>query len=174
MFYNTGTIIGFASVIIIVFLTTYFFDSDNLEYTPVEFGVILNDSNYYSSSDITEWQRINIGAFEIQTPKEFKLFRLRGYDSYVGGLTNQKDTFYFDYGMYPNPLIGFSPPEFKIITELIDNKKFRIVIGQDKIRYIAAFTEDLNDEKRFMIECPNCNNPEEKLKIIQTIKFKRK
>ena len=170
-FPGTSLIIGSASVLLVILITTYFFDKDNLDYEESKFGVLLDEPRYYSESEIPEWHTINTGKFTIQTPKDYKFFRLQGIDSYVAGLTNKQDTFYFDYGLYSNSLESLSAPDYKVIFELIQGKNFRMVIGQGKVNFIAAYTDQLPKENSLMIECPNCSNLEEKRKIIETIKF---
>jgi hypothetical protein len=172
-FSGTGLIIGFALVLLVVLLTSYFFDQGNLDYEEPKFGIILNDPNYYSESEIADWHTINTGKFTIQTPNEFKFFRLQGIDSYVAGLTNQQDTLYFDYGLYSNSLEDLSAPDFEVINKSIHNKNFRIVIGRG-VDYIAAFTDELPNDNRLMIECPDCSELDEKRKMIETIKFEKK
>ena len=66
---NTGLIIGFAAVLVVIFLASYFFNEELLEYEPVEFGMILEGPKYYGESDITGWHTINTGIFKIQTQK---------------------------------------------------------------------------------------------------------
>jgi hypothetical protein len=173
-FTNTNLIVGFASVLLVIMLTSYFLDKNNLKYSLMEYGVILNDSTYYSDSYLPDWHKIEVGAFYIHTPRGYKLFRLCGLDSYVAGLTNQQDTFHLDYGLYSNSLDVYSPPDYKIIDESINNKAFRVVLGQNEIKYIGAYTDNLTNGNKLMIECRGCTDLDEKHKIIQTIEFKKK
>lgn len=171
-FSGTGLIIGFASVLLVVLLTFYFFDQDNLDHESAKIGIILEDPKYYSESEIPDWHTINAGKFIIQAPKEYKFFRLQGIDSYVAGLTNQQDTFYYDYGLYSNSLEDLTEPDFQVIYKLINDKSFRIVTGKD-INYIAAFTDDLPNDNKLKIECLNCNDLRVKRRMIETIKFEK-
>jgi hypothetical protein len=172
-FSGTGLVIGFVSVLWVVLLSIYFFDQDNLDYEELEIGIILDDPKFYSKSEIAEWHTINTGIFKIQTPKEFKFFLIGGIDSYVAGLTNHQDTLFFDYGLYSNSLEDLSAPDFKVINTSIYNKNFRIVIGRS-LDYIAAFTDELPNDNRLMIECYNCGDLDEKRKMIETIKIEKK
>nr|WP_295867600.1 cytochrome c [uncultured Chitinophaga sp.] len=47
-----------------------------------------------------DWKTIDYGPFKLKSPPEWKQVKLHGIDSYVGGLTNGKDTLTFDYGWY--------------------------------------------------------------------------
>ena len=173
-FIDSSLIIGIASVLLVILLTSYFFDLKNTDYEPIEFGVILTNPDYYSESDIQGWHTVNIEKFTIQTPVEFKLFRLRGYDSFVGGLTDLNDTLFFDFGLYSNTLKELTSPDFEVFNETINSKKFRIAIGQNDLKYIAAYTDDLQNDNRLMIDCSNCRNLDQKKRIIETIEFKEK
>lgn len=173
-FIDSSLIIGIASVLLVILLTSYFFDLKNTDYEPIEFGVILTNPDYYSESDIQGWHTVNIEKFTIQTPVEFKLFRLRGYDSFVGGLTDLNDTLFFDFGLYSNTLKELTSPDFEVFNETINSKKFRITIGQNDLKYIAAYTDDLQNDNRLMIDCSNCRKLDQKKRIIETIEFKEK
>lgn len=140
----------------------------------MEQGIILSDSKYYSESNISGWHKIDARKFFIETPKEYKFIVFEGIDSYVGGFTNKKDTIYFDYGLYSNSLTDLSPSDYEFQNILIDSKNFRIVIRQNEVQHIAAYTNELDKGNTFMIECFDCQDLEEKYKIIQTIEFKKK
>ena len=43
---------------------------------------------------------IDFEKFTLITPPDWKRFEAQGYDTFVGGLTNKKDTLYFDYGLF--------------------------------------------------------------------------
>lgn len=43
---------------------------------------------------------IDFEKFTLNTPPDWKRFEAQGYDTFVGGLTNKKDTLYFDYGLF--------------------------------------------------------------------------
>ena len=155
-FLNTGLIIGIASVILVVFLTFYLFDSKNTDQDRIKVGAILENSEHYMDSDIDGWHTIQTGRFEIQTPVEFKFFRKRGIDSFIGGITDKNDTISFDYGYYSSSLNDLRTPNFDIIYKSINERDFKIMIGKNDIKYIAGFTDDLPDGKRLMIDCYGC------------------
>lgn len=50
------------------------------------------------------WHQIDLGAFELSSPTDFKYVRQKGIDSYVGLITNGIDTLHFDFGWYSNDL----------------------------------------------------------------------
>jgi hypothetical protein len=52
------------------------------------------------------WQTLDFGSFSLKTPPDWSIVKIQGIDSYVGGLTNGKDSLWFDGGRYPVGLIG--------------------------------------------------------------------
>jgi hypothetical protein len=50
------------------------------------------------------WHKIELQAFSINTPTDFKFIKQQGIDSYVGLIANESDTLTFDYGWYSNGL----------------------------------------------------------------------
>ncbi|MGO3707037.1 MAG: hypothetical protein ACTJGD_06130 [Mesonia hippocampi] len=69
------------------------------------FGIILLLSIsiyvlYISNSQKSDNNNFNFGAFSIYIPENWKKIEYNGMDSYVGGITNGKDSLTFDYGWY--------------------------------------------------------------------------
>jgi len=171
-FNNSGLIVGMAFIVVLLLVISYFFGTGRYDLKPVIYNELLTDSVYYSESKIPNWHKIDAGPFFIQTPKDYKFFRYRGIDSYIGGITNQIDTISFDYGWYSNSLDECLAPQFKIAYEFIDGKKFKIVKESSGKGYTAAYTESLKKENRLWIGCYNCNDLNEKISIFRTIEFK--
>lgn len=47
-----------------------------------------------------DYHILDFGVFKLVTPGDWSIFKEKGIDSYVGGLTNGKDSLWFDYGWY--------------------------------------------------------------------------
>ncbi|MEL6561924.1 MAG: cytochrome c [Bacteroidota bacterium] len=45
---------------------------------------------------------IELGAFRVTTPQNYRYIKKQGIDSYVGLIASKRDTIYFDYGWYSN------------------------------------------------------------------------
>jgi hypothetical protein len=60
-------------------------------------------------TDPRAWNRLDFGVFNVKAPPGWKKFQLQGIDSYVGGLSNGKDSLEFDYGWYSFELTGREP-----------------------------------------------------------------
>lgn len=60
----------------------------------------LQNTKIYSASQKADWHKIDLGSFELETPKGYKYKERQGIDSYVGQISNGTTTFEFDYGWY--------------------------------------------------------------------------
>ena len=59
--------------------------------------------NVYRSSEVEGWHKIDLKAFELSTPKEYKFTPHQGIDSFVGEISNGQVVISFDYGCYSWP-----------------------------------------------------------------------
>ncbi|KOY87049.1 hypothetical protein AD998_13660 [bacterium 336/3] len=53
-----------------------------------------------------EWHTLNFGAFKIKAPQGWKIIPQKSFDSYFGSLSDNKNTIWFDYGMYSVDFVG--------------------------------------------------------------------
>ena len=119
----------------------------------------------------TTWQTLDFGAFKLQTPPGWTKLKLRGIDSYVGGLTNGKDTLSFDYGMY-SPEIGDEDPKKHLIGQDTINGLFaQIAIPISPGDGFIGMYIPLNQEDRFSIGGYNIKSTDTILKIFKSIVF---
>tara|TARA_B100000809_G_C14811829_1_gene414127 strand:- start:61 stop:519 length:459 start_codon:yes stop_codon:yes gene_type:complete len=151
----------------------YFFDSNTINFKPIPYDQLITDQKFYSQSEISNWHKIDLGAFKIETPMDYNFYKMEGIDSYIGGITNQTDTFLFDYGLYSNELNNYgNSNQFEISSKKINGKKFKIVKEKIENGFIGAYTADLKKDKRLSIVCLNCNDLNKKNEILKTIEFK--
>lgn len=119
----------------------------------------------------SSWQTLDFGSFKLTTPQDWKIFKEKGIDSYVGGLTNKKDSLWFDYGWY-SPDIGDEDPKMHkfgqdTINGLIARLAIPITPGDGYIRmYIPV-----NREDKFSISGHNIQSTDTILKIFKSIVF---
>ena len=170
---NPILIIGFCLILILVIVWFTFFGKEFLNHKTLPYDVLINDEKYYSASKIDGWHTIELNQFKIETPNDYKFFRIKGFDSYVGGITNGKDSIEFDFGMYSNSLESYyTDLEFAVKDEIIDGKDFRIIIIEKQLNIAACYTDDLEDDNKLMMICYPCDDLQQKLKVFRTIKFK--
>jgi len=123
-------------------------------------------------TNTSEWQTLDFGAFKLKTPHGWKEFEQKGIDSYVGGLTNGKDSLYFDYGWY-SPDIGDEDPKKHLfgqdtINGLIARIAIPIKAGDGYIRMFIP----VNRQDKFSISGYNIYETNTILKIYKSIVFK--
>jgi len=120
----------------------------------------------------SDWQTLDFGAFKMKTPQGWAVFKEKGIDSYIGGLTNKKDSLWFDYGWYSQDIGDEDPKKHKFGQDTINGLTARIVIpiipGDGYIRmYIPV-----NGDDKFSISGHNIQSTDTILKIFKSIVFK--
>ncbi len=119
----------------------------------------------------TDWQTLDFGPFKLKTPQGWKIFKENGIDSYVGGLTNQKDSLWFDYGWYSPDIGNEDPKKHKFGQDTINGLTARIAIPVNPgDGYIRMFIP-LNREYKFSISGYNIKSTDTILKIFKSIVF---
>lgn len=118
------------------------------------------------------WQTLDFGVFKLKTPQGWKKIEEKGIDSYVGGLTNGKDSLWFDYGWY-SPDIGDEDPKKHLfgqdtINGLIARLAIPIKAGDGYIRMFMP----VNKQDKFSISGYNIYETDTILKIYKSIIFK--
>lgn len=124
------------------------------------------------STNTSEWQVLDFGVFKLKTPRGWTKIEEKGIDSYVGGLTNGKDSLWFDYGWYSPDIGEEDPQKHKFGQDTINGLKARLAIpikpGEGYIRmFIPVSTED-----KFSISGHNIITTDTILKIYKSIVFK--
>ena len=120
----------------------------------------------------SDWQTLDFGAFKLNTPNNWQEFKQKGIDSYVGGLTNGKDSLWFDYGWYSQEI---GDEDFKkhmfgqdTINGLIATLVFPIKPGDGDIGMFIP----IDKEDKFSIRGYNIQQTDTILKIYRSIIFK--
>ncbi|SNR14477.1 hypothetical protein [Tenacibaculum jejuense] len=90
------------------------------------------------SCDKSDNKTVNYGVFEITVPKKWSKYKIKGIDSYVGGLiTNKNDTLIFDLGWYSpdltknNEVLVFDKSEY---SEFTDKQKKQL----EKVKHLIV------------------------------------
>ena len=121
----------------------------------------------------TGWQTLDFGDFKISTPQSWTKFKQQGIDSYVGGLTNGKDSLWFDLGWYS--------------AEIKDDEASKHLYGQDTINGLIGIIQipktdgkgsirlsipKVNDKDKFNLGGYNIIGTDTILKMFKSVKFK--
>ena len=119
----------------------------------------------------SEWQTLDFGSFKLKTPHGWREFERNGIDSYVGGLTNGKDTLYFDYGWYSPEIGDEDPKKHKFGQDTINGLVARLAIPiTSGDGYISLFIP-VNKKDKFSITGYNIPQTDTILKIYKSIVF---
>ncbi|WP_343745288.1 cytochrome c [Chitinophaga sp.] len=116
------------------------------------------------------WQTIDYGPFKLKAPLEWKRVEFKGIDSYVGGLSNGKDTLSFDYGRYSPHVDLDSSGIYQ--EDIINGLPALIGISGDQYNKKAAVEIYLrNKQYRFFMSGFNLNDVPAVLQIFKSIYF---
>ena len=120
----------------------------------------------------SDWRTLDFGSFKLKTPSSWTEIERKGIDSYVGGLTDGKDTLLFDYGWYSPDIGDEDPKRHKFGQDTINGLIAKLVIpitpGDGYIRmYILV-----NRDDKFSISGHNIQSTDTILKIFKSIVFK--
>jgi hypothetical protein len=124
-------------------------------------------------ADTIGWKKLDFRAFSLEAPKGWYIIQDQGLDSYGGGLTNGKDTLWFDYGIYDVDLEEGLTHDEKYAKDTVNGLKAEIMIpvtaGKGVISlYIPKVKEDL----RFTLYGTNIKATDTILHIFKSLIFK--
>ncbi|MGZ3839087.1 MAG: c-type cytochrome [Flavisolibacter sp.] len=98
------------------------------------------------------WQTLDFGVFKMQTPHGWEIVKEQGIDSYYGGLTNGKDSLWFDFGMYGVDLSGEDTIAHKFAKDTINGLYSRVTIPkEDGKGYISVHIPKVSGGNQFTI-----------------------
>jgi hypothetical protein len=130
----------------------------------------------HSSRMASSYRQLDFDAFTILVPSSWEKVRLRGIDSYVGGIkTGTKDTFHFDLGMYSNTLSGRNS---HVTWEEIDGYPVKMVRPKKGTAgitgiYIDSLSGEGLNRNRFNLYGKNISTGNQKAfwKAVRTLQF---
>ena len=119
------------------------------------------------------WKTLDFRVFKLEVPGDWRIVKLQGTDSYVGGLTNGTDSLYFDYGSY-SPAVGDQDPDkHKFAIDTVNGLSASIVIPiVDGDGQIAMSVSNFRNAKNtFIIGGRNIKGTNTILRIFKSIMF---
>ncbi len=118
------------------------------------------------------WHTLDLGAFKLTTPPGWSSFKERGIDSYVGGITNGKDSMWFDLGWYSAEIDGedfgkhlYAQDTINGLIAVIELPK---VDGKGSVRLSIP---RVNDKDKFNLGGYNIKDSKTILKIFKSVVF---
>lgn len=121
----------------------------------------------------TGWHTLDFGVFTLRSPEDWTIFKEKGFDSYVGGFTNGKDSMWFDYGWYSGEIDNDQASTHLYAQDTINGLLAIIQIpkvdGQGSIRLNIR---QVNSKDKFDLSGYNIKGTDTILKIFKSIVFK--
>ena len=122
----------------------------------------------------TKVERVaDFGAFQITLPKGWNKYKLKGIDSYVGGITNGIDSLSFDYGWYSYDF-QYEDNEKQVFATDTINGKIALFTKpkQAGSGMIGIYIEKAYEKNDFNLIGQNIINEDLILKIFKSVRFK--
>lgn len=120
-----------------------------------------------------EWQTLDFGAFKLTTPQGWKVLDEQGIDSYFGGLTNGKDSLWFDYGRYSVDLSEEDVYKHRYAKDTVNGFPARIMKPDTAGKgYISMSIPRVTAQNKFTIWGKNIQETDVILSIYKSLVFK--
>lgn len=119
------------------------------------------------------WKTLDFGSFKLKTPNTWGKVKFKGIDSYVGGLTNGKDTLIFDYGWYSPNVVDEDLKKHKLAVDTVNGLLADIVIPNEdgKGRIGMSISHFKDEQDRFFIGGTNIDGTDTILQIFKSLRF---
>lgn len=119
------------------------------------------------------YNKIDFGGFEIIVPEDWNEYKIKGIDSYVGGVTNGKDSLTFDFGWYSYDFKYEERDKQVFATDTINGKVALFTKPREKGNgLIGIYIEKASAKSRFNLIGRNIENEDLILGIFKSLKFK--
>lgn len=117
---------------------------------------------------------IDFSGFQLKTPENWKTLKMRGFDSYVGGITNDRDTLEFDFGDYSNNLKDDGACEIQLYAnDTINGKAGYITKPKMKGKgFLGVYFGNIDGKKFNLHTRLNPKAEDTIISILQSIRFK--
>ncbi|UTW62407.1 hypothetical protein KFE98_20775 [bacterium SCSIO 12741] len=117
-------------------------------------------------------EKFDYGPFQLHASDGWRKVTIEGFDSYVGGLTNGKDTLIFDYGWYSNDLSYVDPENHLFSIDTINGKLATLIKPREPGNgVIGLYIANAFNENRFNLIGRDIQDESEILQIFKSIRF---
>jgi hypothetical protein len=118
-----------------------------------------------------DYHWLDFDSFKLKTPGNWYKFKLQGIDSYVGGITNGRDSLLFDYGWY-SPQVGDEDPTTHLFArDTVNGLTADIVVpAKERFGYIGMFVK-VDRQNKFSIMGRNVSSTDTVLAIFKSAVF---
>lgn len=122
-------------------------------------------------NDKTEKKTLDLGVFKLTVPANWTKFEERGIDTYVGGITNGKDTLHYGYGLYNEDISEFSEEKMRYAADVINGYRANIGLSEAP-GHVAVMIMNVNQGRQFIMDGYNLSQPDVVLGIFRSVVFK--
>lgn len=123
-------------------------------------------------TEIQNNQILDFGVFKLTTPAGWKIVKKQGIDSYYGGLTNGKDSLWFDYGWYSSELDDETTFKHHFAEDTVNGLEAMVMKPDTNGKgYISMHIPIVKGRDKFTIWGENIKETEVILKIYKSIVF---
>jgi hypothetical protein len=166
----------FTAAILVIFLavpTALYFLYQSFNNIAVPYNTLVEEASYYTAGKHPGCHIIQLGAFTIETPRTYRYIRRKGYDSYIGEITNLTDTLYFDYGMYSYNFGDETSLEHIFSREIIDGRKAILVRPKRRERGLTGvYFKNVLNNNHLVISGYDLRDEQAAISMFKTIKFR--
>jgi hypothetical protein len=170
-FHATSTV-----AILVIFLaipTSLYILYRSVNAVSVPYDTLVTEESYYKKSAHPDCHIIQLGAFTIETPDSYRYIRRKGYDSYIGEITNLTDTLYFDYGMYSYNFGDETTLEHIFTRENVHGREAILVRPKRRGRGLTGiYFKNIADNNHLVVSGYDLKDEETAISMFKTVKFK--
>jgi hypothetical protein len=124
-----------------------------------------------ASSSNQAWHTLDFEAFKLKAPHNWESYKLKGIDSYVGGLTNGKDSLEFDYGWYSAEVGDEDASKHLFAQDTVNGILASIVIPKLETDGCVRMSMKVTKKNKFSIGGCNVKHTDTILKMFKSIVF---
>lgn len=137
------------------------------------FVLVLLASCNSNKGNKKDWHTLDFGSFTLKVPPDWQAFREKGVDSYVGGITNGKDSMWFDLGWYSAEINDEETENHLYAQDTINGLIGILQIPRvDGIGSLRLSIPRVNDRDKFSLGGDNIKDSKTILKIFKSVVFK--
>jgi hypothetical protein len=121
--------------------------------------------------DSPKTKTLDFEDFSIEVPADWDSFKLQGYDSKVGGITNGKIVLTYDYGWYSKDFQNETAESHHRTVTTIDGKPSLIVQPIKRGIGVIGLYIEVGGPMRFNLMGRDIKDEEKVIRIFQSIRF---
>lgn len=120
----------------------------------------------------TPWKTLDFGPFKMKAPGDWTILKQQGIDSFVGGVTNGRDSLWFDYGWYAPDFSGGSQTYQHLAVDTVNGLLAFILIPEEDGRgEIGIYIPRIGRQDKFILTGTDITGTPTILKMFKSLVF---